>query len=240
MSTPSHQGPEASQIQSMFGTIAGGYDKANTVLSGGIHHIWKKRLIQWSGARAGDRVLDCATGTGDLAFAFQRKVGVTGNVVGTDFSPEMLEVAKKKKASADVAGLHFELADVTQLSFGDASFDIASISFGIRNVQDPVKGVSELGRVVRSGGRVMVLEFGQPRNTLFRKAYDFYSRHVLPTLGGWLTGQKDAYEYLEKSAAQFPCGEDFVALMKQTGRFSLVEYETLTGGIAYLYRAVVK
>lgn len=233
------QGPEAEKIRSMFNEIAHGYDRANTILSGGIHHLWRKALVKWSGARDGQGVLDCATGTGDLAIEFKRAVGANGRVVGTDFSPGMLAPAPAK---AERLGLEitFEQADVTQLSYADASFDVSSISFGIRNVQDPLKGLSELARVVRPGGVVMVLEFGQPSTPGFREVYDFYSRRVLPRLGGLVTGKPQAYEYLQNSSAKFPCGEDFVALMKETGRFESVEFRPLTFGIAYMYKGVVK
>jgi demethylmenaquinone methyltransferase/2-methoxy-6-polyprenyl-1,4-benzoquinol methylase len=231
--------PKAEQVRSMFNEIAENYDLANTVMSAGIHHLWRKALVSWSGAREGDRVLDCATGTGDLAIEFKRTVGWKGTVVGTDFSPGMLAPAPAKagKLGLDIT---FSQADVTQLPFGDASFDISSISFGIRNVEDPVKGLSELARVVRPGGIVMVLEFGQPRIPGFRQAYNFYSKHLLPRVGGWVTGRRRAYEYLQDSSAQFPCRDEFVKLMNQTGRFAEVDYRPVSFGIAYLYKGRVK
>jgi demethylmenaquinone methyltransferase/2-methoxy-6-polyprenyl-1,4-benzoquinol methylase len=225
-----YTGPDASRIREMFRSISGRYDRANDVLSAGVHHLWRKKAVRWSGAKAGDRVLDCATGTGDLAIEF-RKCGA--DVVGTDFVPEMLDHARTK--AADIT---FEVADVTALPFADASFDIASISFGIRNVNDPAKGIAELARVVRGGGRVMVLEFGQPPNRLFRALYDFYRKRILPRIGGAITGKRDAYEYLEASSARFPSGEDFVALMRSSGDFASVECRTLTFGIAFLYRGL--
>jgi demethylmenaquinone methyltransferase / 2-methoxy-6-polyprenyl-1,4-benzoquinol methylase len=238
-SAPRAAGPQAEKIRSMFGEIAGSYDLANTVLSGGVHHLWRKALVRWSGAKAGQRVLDCATGTGDLAIAFKKSVGGMGEVIGTDFCAEMLVPAPGKAEKQGLA-IKFEQADVTQLPYESASFDISSISFGIRNVQDPVKGLSELGRVVRPGGVVMVLEFGQPTAPGFQQAYDFYSKKVLPKIGGLITGRPQAYEYLQTSSAHFPCGEEFVELMKSTGKFSSVEYRTLTFGIAYLYKAIVR
>lgn len=237
--TESRRGPEAEKIRHMFKEIAGSYDLANTVLSAGIHHLWRRSLVKWSGARAGQRVLDCATGTGDLAIEFKKVVGSKGEVIGTDFCEEMLMPAPEK---AEKLGLDikFEPADVTQLPYEAASFDIASISFGIRNVQDPIKGLSELARVVRSGGVVMVLEFGQPQSPVIRTAYEFYSRNVLPTLGGIITGRKHAYQYLQHSSAQFPCGEEFLEMMRSTGQFASCEYKPLTFGIAYMYKGVVR
>lgn len=230
---PHYQGPDPAKIRSMFGAISGRYDRANTILSGGVHHLWRRRCVRMSGAKAGDAVLDCATGTGDLAIAFRKAVEPGGRVVGTDFTPEMIELARTKDRR-----IEFEVADVTALSFADAEFDIASISFGIRNVGDPERGIAEMARVVRSGGRVMILEFGQPPNRVFGWLYDAYRRHVLPRLGGSVTGDRSAYEYLESSAARFPCGAEFVAMMQRSGDFASIDFEMLTLGIAYLYRGV--
>jgi demethylmenaquinone methyltransferase/2-methoxy-6-polyprenyl-1,4-benzoquinol methylase len=231
--------PKAEQVRSMFDDIAGKYDLANTVMSAGVHHLWRKALVAWSGVKPGDKVLDCATGTGDLAIEFKRAVGASGSVVGTDFSSGMLAPAPAKAAKLGL-DIQFSQADVTQLPFADSSFDISSISFGIRNVEDPVKGLAELARVVRPGGVVMVLEFGQPRVPGFREAYNFYSKYVLPKVGGWVTGRRKAYEYLQDSSAQFPCREDFVKLMSQTGRYSEIDYRPVSFGIAYLYKGRVK
>ena len=225
-----YTGPDSHRIREMFRSISGRYDRANTVISGGIHHLWRRHAVRWSEVRPGDRVLDCATGTGDLAIAF-RKAGAT--VVGTDFVPEMIDIARAKAPD-----IEFEVADVTRLPFDDGSFDVASISFGIRNVDDPRRGIAELARVVRSGGRVIVLEFGQPPNRLIRALYDFYRIRILPLLGGAVTGEQAAYRYLESSAAKFPCGDDFVALMRDSAAFTSVEYRKLSFGIAYLYKAV--
>lgn len=217
----------------MFASIAPRYDRTNTILSAGIHHLWRRRAVRWSGAKAGDRILDCATGTGDLAIAFRKVAGPEGHVVGTDFVPEMIKLAREKSSE-----VYFEVADVTELPYDDATFDIASISFGIRNVADPRRGIAEMARVVKPGGRVMVLEFGQPRRRAFGAPYGFYTRHILPRLGGAITGKRDAYEYLQKSAGRFPCGDEFVALMREAADFASIEYVPLTMGIAYLYKGV--
>ena len=229
----SYTGPDATKIRDMFRTISGRYDRANTVMSAGVHHLWRRRAVRFSGAKPGDRVLDCATGTGDLAIAFQKAVGSAGTVIGTDFVAEMLDQAREK-----APGIRFEVADVTALPFEDHSFDIASISFGIRNVNDPKKGLSELARVVRPGGCVLVLEFGQPRSRSFGTLYDSYRKHVLPALGGAVTGERDAYDYLESSASRFPSGEQFVAMMQESARFASIDVKPLSFGIAYLYRGV--
>lgn len=230
--------PEAEKVRSMFSSIAGKYDLANTVLSGGIHHLWRDRLVEWSGATRGASVLDCATGTGDLALEFKSIVGPEGRVVGTDFCAEMM-IPARAKARARGLEVQFEQADVMALPYADATFDIASISFGIRNVSDPVKALSELARVVKPGGRVMVLEFGQPTAPGVAQFYRLYSEKVLPTIGGWITGQKQAFEYLQNSSAVFPCGPEFLAQMRATGRFAGAEFRPLSFGIAFMYRAVV-
>lgn len=223
----------------MFSRVAANYDKGNNVLSMGVHHLWRKKLVKYSGAKVGDKVLDCATGTGDLAIEFKKCVGSSGKVVGTDFCAEMLIPApgKAKERGLDI---QFEQADVTQLQYSDKSFDICSISFGIRNVGDPVKALKEMARVTKPGGTVMVLEFGQVSIPVFGPLYNFYSQNILPKIGGLVTGQKEAYEYLQQSSAAFPCREGFLNLMKESGAYSHCEYTSLTGGIAYIYKGTVK
>lgn len=231
--------PNPEIIRSMFSKVAANYDKGNNVLSMGIHHLWRKTLVRYSGAKTGDKVLDCATGTGDLAIEFKKHVGPTGTVVGTDFCAEMLIPApdKAKERGLDIT---FEQADVTQLQYSDNSFDVCSISFGIRNVGDPVKALREMARVTKPGGTVMILEFGQVSLPVFGPLYNFYSTRILPKIGGWVTGQKEAYEYLQKSSAAFPCKEGFLELMKESGSYAKYEYKSLTGGIAYIYKGTVK
>ncbi|MBX3040588.1 MAG: bifunctional demethylmenaquinone methyltransferase/2-methoxy-6-polyprenyl-1,4-benzoquinol methylase UbiE [Bdellovibrionaceae bacterium] len=231
--------PHPETIRQMFGKVASGYDRANNVLSAGIHHLWRKKLVSWSGAKAGQRILDCATGTGDLAIEFKKTVGKHGHVTGTDFCKEMLEPAPAKAQSKGLT-ITFEQADVTNLPYESKAFDVSSISFGIRNVGDPVKALSEMARVTRSGGAVMILEFGQVKAPVLGPLYNWYSEKVLPMVGGWITGQKDAYEYLQKSSAAFPCREDFIRMMESTGQFETCQYVPLTGGIAYIYKGIVK
>ena len=224
----------ASSVRRMFASIAGTYDRANQILSFGLHHGWRSAAVRRSRARRGDRVLDCATGTGDLALAFRRAVGAEGEVVGTDFCQEMLALASTKTRRAGLA-LRYEAADVTALPYPDGAFDVASIAFGIRNVEDPVPGLGEMARVVRPGGRVVVLEFGQPGGPLFAPLYRFYSRRILPRIGGWVSGDRSAYEYLDRTSSGFPAGERFAALMRRAAAFGAVEVHPLTGGVAYVY-----
>lgn len=233
------QSPNPEIIRSMFSKVAANYDRGNSVLSLGIHHLWRRKVVALAGARPGDRVLDCATGTGDLAIAFKKAVGPSGTVTGTDFCADMLESAPQK-ARAQGLDITFEQADVTRLPYSDRQFDITSISFGIRNVGDPVKALQEMARVTRPGGRVMVLEFGQMQTPVIKDLYNLYSEKVLPALGGLVTGQKEAYDYLQKSSAAFPCREGFLELMDRAGTFSARSYRPVSFGIAYIYTGVVK
>jgi demethylmenaquinone methyltransferase/2-methoxy-6-polyprenyl-1,4-benzoquinol methylase len=179
-------------------------------------------------------VLDCATGTGDLAIEFKRAVGERGEVVGTDFCEEMLGFAPAKAARANQR-VRFETADMLALPYPDGAFDVVSVAFGIRNVEDPVRGLGEMRRVTRSGGRVVVLEFGQPGVPLFGPLFRWYSHVVLPRIGGWISGQRAAYEYLDRTASQFPAGNAFADLMRQAGGFRTVRARPLAGGVAYVY-----
>ncbi len=231
--------PNPEIIKSMFSKVASRYDKANSVLSIGIHHLWRKKLVYLSKAHLGQDVLDCATGTGDLALEFKKSVGPSGTVIGTDFCAEMLEKAPHKALMKNLDIL-FETADVTDLQYADNKFDIVSISFGIRNVGNARKALEEMARVARPGGRVMILEFGQMKTPFIREIYRYYSEKILPILGGWVTGQKEAYDYLQTSSAAFPCREEFVTLMQQTNCFAEVNYVPVSFGIAYIYKGVVK
>lgn len=231
--------PNPEIIKSMFSKVAANYDRANSVLSVGIHHLWRKKLVEISGAQVGNKILDCATGTGDLAIAFKKAVGATGEVIGTDFCADMMTSAPEKANSTGLK-IKFEQADVTALQYPNQQFDIVSISFGIRNVSDPVKALSEMARVSKSGGRVMVLEFGQMQTPIIKDLYKIYSEQILPKIGGMVTGQKEAYDYLQKSSAHFPCREGFLDLMKKADCFTEMKYTAVSFGIAYIYTGVVK
>ncbi len=230
---------DPSRIKTMFTSIAPSYDRANDVLSFGIHRLWRRALVNWSQAHLGESVLDCATGTGDLAMSFKTKVGPNGRVLGTDFCEDMLLTApsKAKRKNLDV---DFSVADVTKLPFPNESFDIVSIGFGIRNVSDCSLALKEMARVLRPGiGRVMILEFGQPTQGYLASAYRFYSKNIVPKIGAWLTGQGEAYEYLEHSSSEFPSGERFLDMMRECGTFKKVEARALSHGIAYMYKGFV-
>lgn len=226
------------KVRRMFADIADDYDRINTILSFGVHHGWRTKTVQLSGAAPGDQVLDCATGTGDLAIEFKQAVGPKGYVLGTDFCREMIEHAPEKARTQDL-DIDFEVADAMDLPYDDNRFTIASIAFGIRNVDDPVQALQEMGRVVEPGGRVVVLEFGQPRG-LMKYPYELYSQHIMPAVGGWLSGNREAYTYLPKTSARFPAGDAFLALMDQAGCFKDRQAHKLTAGIAYIYVGTVQ
>ncbi|HYO57359.1 bifunctional demethylmenaquinone methyltransferase/2-methoxy-6-polyprenyl-1,4-benzoquinol methylase UbiE [Archangium sp.] len=228
----------STEVRQMFSSIATRYDVTNEILSFGIHRLWRRAAVRHSGAREGNAVLDCATGTGDLALAFKRKVGASGRVMGTDFCKEMLDSAPAK-ATREGLQVEFQVADAMALPFADATFDVASIAFGIRNVDDPVKCLKEMARVVRPGGRVVVLEFGQPTG-FFGALFRLYSKVVMPTIGGLLTGNRAAYEYLPRTSAAFPSGDKFLSLMEQAGAYQERLAYPMTFGTSYVYVGTVR
>jgi demethylmenaquinone methyltransferase/2-methoxy-6-polyprenyl-1,4-benzoquinol methylase len=226
------------KVRTMFASIADRYDITNSVLSLGIHHLWRKKAVRLSGAKPGDHILDCATGTGDLAITFKTRVGDNGYVLGTDFCDAMIAPAPAKAKKRNLT-IDFEVADAMNLPYDDNRFDVCSISFGIRNVDDPLICLKEMARVVKPGGRVVVLEFGQPKG-IMSWPYKFYSKYIIPTIGGLLTGNKDAYQYLPETSAAFPAEQKFLELMESSDSFKSQEYHKLNGGIAYIYVGVVK
>jgi len=227
-------------VRDMFASIAGRYDRANAVLSLGVHGRWRRKAADLLDPRPGERVLDLCSGTGDLALVLAGRVGESGRVVGADFCASMLALAREKTAARGLPAPHVDwvLADALALPFRSASFDAATIAFGIRNVDDPSASLRELGRVVRPGGRIVVLEFGVPRGPLFGPVYRWYARAVIPRLGALVTGERAPYEYLPRTQAAFPAGEAFQALMAGAG-LARPRAVPLTFGIAYAYRAEV-
>ena len=230
--------PEGPTIRNMFAAVAPGYDRANRALSLGIDVLWRRRTVRVVDVVPGERGLDVCTGTGDLCFALQH-AGAT--MVGSDFCVPMLERACRKKAQHQdgAAPSEFVAADALALPFAAASFDFATVAFGIRNVSDPLLGLREMARVVRPGGRVVVLEFSKPRVPLLGAAYWFYFRRILPRLGAWISGARNgAYRYLHDSVTAFPEREGFLDLMRQAG-LQRPAVRLLTGGIAAIYRGEV-
>ncbi|NOY05807.1 MAG: ubiquinone/menaquinone biosynthesis methyltransferase [Chlorobi bacterium] len=220
------------QIRTMFARISPGYDKANAWLSLGLHHRWRRLAVRASGVRAGHRALDLATGTGDLALALVESVTVDGEVWASDFSLAMLRRARAKVMKAGVA---LQAADAQRLPYRDESFDVISIAFGIRNVDDPLATLREMKRVLRPSGSIVVVEFGRPTG-IAGALFDLYARVWMPFLGGLLTGDRAAYRYLVRSSAAFPCGDAFAGLMNSAG-LQVTEVKRLHGGVVFIYTA---
>lgn len=222
--------PEAPKVRRLFAAIARRYDLANDVLSLGVHRLWRRRLVRSAGVRPGMTALDVCCGTGDLALALRR---AGASVVGADFCPEMLVLAASKAPTA----ARFVVGDTLRLPFPDASFDLVTVAFGIRNVADPTAGLREMARVCRPGGRVVVLEFCRPRLPLFSSLYGFYFRKVMPRLGAMVSGDRaGAYRYLQATVAVFPERESFLALMRDAG-LTEARQDVLSLGIACIYQA---
>ena len=225
------------QVREMFSGISGKYDLLNDILSFGIHHKWRRKTVKEAEVKKKYKILDTASGTGDLAFEFYNSLGGDCEITATDFCEDMLILAKKKANQSNYK-INFDISDVMNLQFQDKIFDVTSISFGIRNVDDPQKGVAELARVTKSGGRVVILEFGQASG-LFGLLYNLYSKYYMPLVGKLIAGHDYAYSYLPKTAKNFPSRENFVKIMMNTGKFSNVKYKSLSGGIAYIYTGIV-
>ncbi len=221
---------KAQFIRLMFNDISPKYDLLNDVLSLGTHRLWKKKLIRLSLQDKPVSALDCATGTGDIAF--ELKKNCPGSVMGIDFSQGMIDQAIER-SKRNPHQVEFRVADIEKLPFTDKSFDITTISFGIRNVENLDQGLKELGRVARG---VYILEFGRPQNNLFKKLYFGLLKLYVP-LFGLVSKRKDAYEYLISSSEAFPSGEEFVSIMKKNMSFKIFGYTPVFGGIAYIYYA---
>ena len=228
--------PDGTTIQRMFAEVAPGYDRANRALSLGIDVWWRRQTVRTTGVVRGERGLDVCAGTGDLTLALQR---AGADVIGADFCAPMLAHARAKAERHAAPGARFVAADALSLPFADATFHFATVAFGIRNVSDPAAGLRELARVVRPGGRVVVLEFTKPRVPVLGAAYRFYFRRVLPALGRWISRTRtDAYRYLHDSVMVFPEREQFLDLMRAAG-LNAPRQRLLTGGIAAIYRGEV-
>ena len=229
------------EVADMFSSIAHRYDVANDVLSLGIHHLWRKKAVKFAGVCQGASVLDVCTGTGDLAFTLSDCVGPSGQVFGVDFVPEMIELAKQKQDSLEISEkslarkkVVFKTADALELPFEDSSFDFITVAFGIRNVDCPEKCLKEFARVLKPKGKVLVLEFGKPRFPIFSFIYKTYSKYIMPLIGQMLTGNRAAYEYLPRTAKEFPDRENFISLMNSSG-YSNSSYLSFMSGVAYAY-----
>jgi len=216
-------------VREMFGSIATRYDLANHVLSCGIDFYWRARAAKIVDTWHPHEIADLATGTGDLALAMQKKLP-HAELAGVDVLPEMLEIARRKGVRRVV------LADAMELPFDDASFDCVTIAFGLRNLENCSSALTEMWRVLKPKGHLLVLEFSMPTMPIVRAAYRFYLHRCLPLLGSFLTQKKSAYDYLGDSIEEFPSGNAMCELMRETGYVS-PSFERLTGGIVTIYTA---
>jgi demethylmenaquinone methyltransferase/2-methoxy-6-polyprenyl-1,4-benzoquinol methylase len=225
-------------VRDAFHAIAGRYDLLNTLLSGGLHLLWKRAAVRVVALQPGRVALDVCCGTGDILLHLARVAGPRGHAIGVDFAPGMLTVAMQRLMTAHLRGrVALLCADAETLPLSDSLVDGATMAFGLRNVSRPPLALAELHRVLRPGGRVVVLEFSQPRARLLRTLYDAYSQAIIPRLGGWLSGRSDAYQYLHDSIRQWPDPEHIAELLRNAG-FEEVRYRLLTGGIAVLHTGV--
>ncbi|MBU2987741.1 bifunctional demethylmenaquinone methyltransferase/2-methoxy-6-polyprenyl-1,4-benzoquinol methylase UbiE [Saccharophagus degradans] len=229
---------KARRVAGVFHSVAAKYDIMNDVMSGGIHRIWKQFTIELSGVRPGHKVLDIAGGTGDLTKKFSRIVGPTGQVVLADINESMLNVGRDKLIDSGVAGnVVYTQADAQYLPFPDNTFDCITIAFGLRNVTDKDLAIASMLRVLKPGGRLLILEFTKPQNALVEKAYDFYSFKILPTMGQIIAQDADSYRYLAESIRMHPDQETLKGMMDAAG-FAQTKYHNMTGGIVALHTGI--
>jgi demethylmenaquinone methyltransferase/2-methoxy-6-polyprenyl-1,4-benzoquinol methylase len=226
---------KAEAVEDMFDAVAPRYDLLNRVLSAGIDRYWRSRAVRMLSDEQPRRVLDVATGTADLAIKIERTLHPR-ETIGIDLSTEMLDRGRAKIEQKGLSPrISLRKADAADLPFADASFDAAFVAFGVRNFEDLDAGLGDIRRVLRPGGALVVLEFSSPRAFPIKQVYDWYSRRVLPRIGGLLSPDQGAYEYLPNSVAAFPDGTDFLRRMRSAG-FADLEWTPLTFGIASLYK----
>ena len=225
---------KAGRVQGVFNSVASKYDVMNDVMSMGVHRIWKDAMMDWLAPRPGQKLLDVAGGTGDIAFRFLKRAGA-GHATVLDLTEPML-VAGRQRAEADrmADSLDWIVGDAMALPFAANTFDAYTISFGIRNVTRPQEALDEAFRVLRPGGRLMVLEFSQLPNAAMQKAYDLYSFNVIPRMGQMIAGDRDSYQYLIESIRNFPDQDTFLGMLRNAG-FENAAYRNLSFGIAALH-----
>ncbi|MGM0480308.1 MAG: bifunctional demethylmenaquinone methyltransferase/2-methoxy-6-polyprenyl-1,4-benzoquinol methylase UbiE [Pseudomonadota bacterium] len=223
-------------VANVFSSVAAKYDVMNDLMSFGIHRLWKRYTIDCSGVRSGMRVLDIAGGTGDLTAQFAQRVGERGEVVLADINDAMLKVGRDKlRDNGSVGNIRYVQADAEQLPFADNSFDIITIAFGLRNVTDKAAALRSMHRVLKPGGRLLILEFSKPVAPALNQAYDFYSFNVLPKMGQLVANDADSYQYLAESIRMHPDQETLKQMMADAG-YDNIDYQNLTGGIVALHR----
>jgi demethylmenaquinone methyltransferase/2-methoxy-6-polyprenyl-1,4-benzoquinol methylase len=223
---------KAQRVRSVFDSVAPKYDVMNDLMSGGLHRLWKRYTLTVANPQAGDEVLDIAGGTGDLSLAFARKVGLTGRVVHTDINESMLREGRNRLVDLGVL-LPTLVCDAEQLPFASESFDMVSVAFGLRNMTQKERALAEMHRILRPGGKLLVLEFSRVAQPL-EKAYDWYSFNILPKLGRWVAGDEESYRYLAESIRMHPDQETLRQMIKDAG-FGHVDVHNLTAGVVALH-----
>ena len=227
---------KASMVARVFDSVAAKYDVMNDFMSMGIHRLWKRYTIDCSGIKSGQKVLDLAGGTGDLAARFSRLVGPSGQVVLADINHSMLSVGRDKLRDKGVVGnVDYVQANAEALPFPDNHFDLVTMAFGLRNVTDKDKALASIFRILKPGGRLLVLEFSKPTNEMVSKTYDWYSFNVLPTMGQLVANDRESYQYLAESIRMHPDQETLKSMFENAG-FERCDYQNLTGGIVALHR----
>lgn len=229
---------KVNRVADVFHSVAAKYDVMNDLMSGGVHRIWKRITIESSGARPGQKILDIAGGTGDLTRRFAQIVGQSGKVVLADINESMLKVGRDKLIDKGVAGnVEYVQANAECLPFEDNTFDIITIAFGLRNVTDKDTALRSMNRVLKPGGKLMVLEFSKTENPLLTKAYDFYSFNLLPKMGQLIANDAESYRYLAESIRMHPDQETLKGMMDSAG-FVQTRYRNLTQGIVALHTGI--
>jgi demethylmenaquinone methyltransferase/2-methoxy-6-polyprenyl-1,4-benzoquinol methylase len=226
---------KAGQVAEVFHSVAGKYDLMNDLMSMGIHRLWKRFTIELSGVRPGHKVLDIAGGTGDLTMKFSDLVGPTGQVFLADINASMLQVGRSRLTDRGYVGnIDYVQADAEHLPFPDNYFNAVSIAFGLRNVTDKDQALRDMTRVLKPGGKLMVLEFSKPTNPLLSKAYDVYSFNALPLMGQLIAGDSNSYQYLAESIRMHPDQETLKGMMEEAGLVNS-KYHNMTGGVVALH-----
>ncbi|MAA70277.1 MAG: bifunctional demethylmenaquinone methyltransferase/2-methoxy-6-polyprenyl-1,4-benzoquinol methylase UbiE [Bermanella sp.] len=226
------------KVAEVFHSVAAKYDVMNDLMSFGIHRLWKRFTMEFTGVRKGDSVLDIAGGTGDLTMKFSDLVGPEGKVVLADINDSMLKVGRDRLLDKGYSGnIECVQANAESLPFVDNSFDVVTMAFGLRNVTDKDQALREFNRVLKPGGRLLVLEFSKTNNPLLKKAYDLYSFTALPFMGKLITNDSESYRYLAESIRMHP-GQDELKAMFEDADFANCEYHNLTGGIVALHKGI--
>jgi demethylmenaquinone methyltransferase / 2-methoxy-6-polyprenyl-1,4-benzoquinol methylase len=227
---------KASLVRGVFDSVAEHYDIMNDLMSIGVHRIWKRIAVQLSNVRKGEQVLDLAGGTGDLTTLFEQRVGNEGNIVLADINSQMLRTGRNRLIDRGLAGnIQYTQVNAECLPFADNSFDCVCIAFGLRNVTDKDSALRSMYRVLKPGGRAIVLEFSHPIDPITEKVYDFYSFNLLPKIGKWVAKDEDSYRYLAESIRMHPKQDELKAMMETAG-FERCEYFNMTQGIVAVHR----